>query len=84
MHAGEIREDVNTLRLHSCDRTYVRGKFGPPKRKVSKKPVPLHQLLAEALNQWRKERATGMDKVLKRMVAREGVEPPTPAFSEWR
>ncbi len=43
---------------HSCirvTRAYVYGKFGPPKSKASKKPVPLHPLLADALATWRKE-----------------------------
>jgi integrase len=45
-------------KAHSCiwvTRAYVYGKFGPPKSKASKKPVPLHPLLAEALDGWRKE-----------------------------
>ena len=45
-------------KAHSCirvTRAYVYGKFGPPKSKASKKPVPLHQLLADALDSWRKE-----------------------------
>jgi len=36
-------------------RAYVYGKFGPPKSKASKKPVPLHPLLAASLEAWRKE-----------------------------
>jgi len=36
-------------------RAYVYGKFGPPKSRASKKPVPLHPLLAESLAAWRKE-----------------------------
>jgi integrase len=36
-------------------RAYVYGKFGPPKSKASKKPVPLHPLLAALLQAWRKE-----------------------------
>jgi integrase len=35
-------------------RAYVYGKFGPPKSKASKKPVPLHPSLANALDDWRK------------------------------
>src|SRR5215469_8656608 len=45
-------------KAHSCirvTRAYVYGKFGPPKSKASKKPVPLHPLLVEALDDWRKE-----------------------------
>jgi integrase len=43
---------------HSCirvNRAYVYGKFGPPKSSASKKPVPLHPLLADSLQEWRKE-----------------------------
>jgi integrase len=43
---------------HSCirvNRAYVYGKFGPPKSSASKKPVPLHPLLAESLEAWRRE-----------------------------
>jgi len=43
---------------HSCirvTRAYVYGKFGPPKSRASKKPVPLHPLLAKSLAAWRKE-----------------------------
>jgi len=36
-------------------RAYVYGKFGPPKSRASKKPVPLHPLLADSLQAWRKE-----------------------------
>jgi len=36
-------------------RAYVHGKFGPPKSRASKKPVPLHPLLAALLEVWRKE-----------------------------
>src|SRR5580692_11137033 len=36
-------------------RAYVYGKFGPPKSKASKRPVPLHPLLAALLQAWRKE-----------------------------
>jgi integrase len=36
-------------------RAYVYGKFGPPKSRASKKPVPLHPLLATLLEAWRKE-----------------------------
>ena len=45
-------------KAHSCihlTRAYVYGRFGPPKSKASKKPVPLHPLLAEALDIWGKE-----------------------------
>jgi integrase len=36
-------------------RAYVYGKFGPPKSKASKRPVPLHPMLAELLQSWRDE-----------------------------
>jgi integrase len=36
-------------------RAYVYGRFGPPKSKASKKPVPMHALLAALLEQWRRE-----------------------------
>jgi integrase len=36
-------------------RAYVYGRFGPPKSKASKKPVPLHPILAALLQAWRKE-----------------------------
>lgn len=36
-------------------RAYVYGKFGPPKSRASKKPVPLHPLLAALLEGWRRE-----------------------------
>jgi integrase len=37
------------------NRAYVYGKFGPPKSSASKKPVPLHPLLADSLKGWREE-----------------------------
>ena len=36
-------------------RAYVYGRFGPPKSRASKKPVPMHPLLAALLEAWRKE-----------------------------
>jgi integrase len=36
-------------------RAYVYGRFGPPKSRASKRPVPLHPLLAASLEEWRKE-----------------------------
>jgi integrase len=36
-------------------RAYVYGKFGKPKSKASKRPVPLHPLLAAHLLNWRRE-----------------------------
>jgi integrase len=46
--------DVPNSCIH-VRRAYVYGKFGRPKSKASKKPVPLHPLLAESLAAWRKE-----------------------------
>ena len=36
-------------------RAYVYGRFGPPKSRASRKPVPLHPPLAASLETWRKE-----------------------------
>jgi integrase len=36
-------------------RAYVYGKFGKPKSKASKRPVPLHPVLAAHLLNWRRE-----------------------------
>jgi integrase len=36
-------------------RAYVYGRFGPPKSRASKKPVPLHPLLAALLQAWREQ-----------------------------
>jgi integrase len=36
-------------------RAYVYGRFGKPKSKASKRPVPLHPLLAAHLLNWRRE-----------------------------
>lgn len=36
-------------------RAYVYGRFGPPKSRASKRPVPLHPLLAALLETWRNE-----------------------------
>ena len=36
-------------------RAYVYGRFGPPKSKASKRPVPLHPVLAAWLETWRNE-----------------------------
>ena len=49
---------------HSCirvTRAYVYGKFGPPKSKASKKPVPLHPMLAASLKEWRNETPYAID-----------------------
>jgi integrase len=67
-------------REQSCirvTRAYVYGKFGPPKSKASKKPVPLHPLLADALFIWRKETpySAGDDLVFPSMRLK-GRKPP--------
>ena len=44
--------------MNSCirvTRAYVYGRFGPPKSNASKRPVPLHPLLAALLEAWRNE-----------------------------
>jgi integrase len=49
---------------HSCirvTRAYVYGKFGPPKSKASKRPVPLHPMLATSLQEWRNETPYALD-----------------------
>jgi integrase len=58
-------------------RAYVYGKFGPPKSKASKKPGPLHPLLSEALDDWRKETpySTNDDLVFPSMRLK-GEKPP--------
>ena len=43
-------------------RAYVYGRFGPPKSRASKKPVPLHPLLATSLEAWRAETAYAADE----------------------
>src|SRR5205085_9141582 len=40
-------------------RAYVYGRFGLPKSRASKRPVPLHPLLAAPLEAWRKETPYG-------------------------
>jgi len=45
-------------------RAYVYGKFGPPKSKASKRPVPLHPMLAESLRAWRNESPYAADEDL--------------------
>jgi len=57
--------DIDTA--HSCirvTRAYVYGKFGPPKSKASKKPVPLHPMLADSLQVWRSETSYSTDEDL--------------------
>jgi len=43
-------------------RAYVYGKFGPPKSRASKKPVPFHPLLAALLEVWRGETVYASDE----------------------
>jgi len=58
-------------------RAYVYGKFGPPKSKASKKPVPLHPLLAEWLATWRKETTyPANDDLVFPSVRLKGQKPP--------
>lgn len=70
--------DIDTA--HSCirvTRAYVYGKFGPPKSKASKKPVPLHPLLADALEAWRKETSySAHDDLVFPSMRLEGKKPP--------
>ena len=56
--------EVLALKWHDLDftdqlirvrRAYVERRFGPPKSKASKAPVPMHPLLAAHLLAWRKE-----------------------------
>jgi integrase len=44
-----------SAQLIRVKRAYVEGRFGPPKSKASKAPVPMHALLAAHLLVWRKE-----------------------------
>jgi len=44
-----------TDQLIRVRRAYVERRFGPPKSKASKAPVPMHPLLAAHLLAWRKE-----------------------------
>jgi integrase len=46
--------DVENQCIH-VRRAYVYGRFGKPKSKASKRPVPLHPLLAAHLLNWRRE-----------------------------
>jgi integrase len=58
-------------------RAYVYGKFGLPKSKASKRPVPLHPLLAELLMQWRQQSPYASDADLVFPSFRlKGVKPP--------
>jgi integrase len=46
--------DFANQRIH-VRRTWVHSHVGEPKTKASKAPVPLHSLLAEAMQKWRQE-----------------------------
>ena len=65
---------------HSCIRVvraYVYGKFGLPKSKASKKPVPLHPLLAALLKNWRSQTLYPRDNDLVFPSLRlKGAKPP--------
>jgi len=65
---------------NSCIRVtcaYVYGKFGPPKSKASKKPVPLHPLLAASLETWRRETPyAGEDDFIFPSFRLKGRKPP--------
>ena len=43
-------------------RAYVYGRFGPPKSRASKRPVPLHPLLAASLETWRGQTSYATDE----------------------
>ena len=45
-------------------RAYVYGKFGKPKSRASKRPVPLHPVLAAHLLNWRRETPYGTEEDL--------------------
>jgi len=45
-------------------RAYVYGKFGKPKSRASKRPVPLHPVLAAHLLNWRRETPYGKEEDL--------------------
>jgi len=58
-------------------RAYVCGKFGPPKSRASKRPVPLHPLLAALLEAWRKQTCyPGEDDFIFPSVRLKGKKPP--------
>jgi integrase len=43
-------------------RAYVYSRFGPPKSRASKRPVPLHPLLAASLETWRGQTSNATDE----------------------
>ena len=58
-------------------RAYVYGAFGAPKSEASKRPVPLHPLLAESLATWRKETMyPANDDLVFPSVRLKGKKPP--------
>jgi integrase len=58
-------------------RAYVQGRFGKPKSKASKAPVPMHPLLAAHLLAWRKETPYPKDEDLVFPSLRlKGAKPP--------
>jgi integrase len=58
-------------------RAYVYGKFGPPKSRASKRPVPLHPLLATLLGAWRRETLySGEDDFIFPSLRLKGKKPP--------
>src|ERR1019366_6999361 len=66
-----------TDQLIRVRRAYVERRFGPPKAKASKAPVPMHPLLAAHLLAWRKETlyASDEDLVFPSLRAK-GTKPP--------
>ena len=58
-------------------RAYVYGKFGPPKSRASKRPVPLHPLLAALLEAWRKQTCyPGEEDFIFPSIRLKGKKPP--------
>ncbi len=55
--------DVENQRIY-VRRAYVYGKFGKPKSKASKRPVPLHPVLAAHLLTWRRDTPYGKEEDL--------------------
>ena len=66
-----------TDQLIRVRRAYVERRFGPPKSKASKAPVPMHPLLAAHLLAWRKETLYPNDEDLVFPSLRlKGTKPP--------
>ena len=55
-------------------RAYVYGRFGPPKSRASKRPVPLHPLLAASLETWRGQTSMPPTRILSFLPEIEGQE----------